>query len=297
MADIFDQLLGDAPTDPSQVIAQLRRQNMLGQMAQLSGDKVLSPMGQQMQQRAVSGADALNARKSRKEERSQALALQQAMQQQAQSNADRSFGFQQEEAGRNEQFRRDQLAQMTADRAAARDVSLANAKEAADARRAASAQSSEKVARELRNERQKVTSSDSLVKEAKGLLTGDAAPNTDVISRGLRGTMEFLTGGTTSGGETLGKLQSIGSLLVQAAPKLGGGTSDRDVLLYQEAAGKLSDPTTPNSVKVAALDTMQGVISRNQEYFDGELKALTGEPTGKEKDAAFKSQFKLIGVN
>ena len=274
MADIFDTLLSDGESDPSALIAQLRRQNMLGQMAQLSGDRVLTPMGRQQTAGAQEMAGQLGNQRARRQLRQDELAYRNQQNQQAQQNADRSYQLQMTQAALGEQFRRDQLAQTASDREAQRDVSLANAREAADARRAASTQSTEKVARELRGDLQKSTSSGALVDEAEALLKSDAAPGTSLPTRLLRGTIEAM-GGATEGTDSLAKLQSIGSLLVQAAPKLGGATSDKDVMMYQEASGKLQDPSVPNSAKLAALDVMKGVISRNKTYFEKELGALT----------------------
>lgn len=276
MPDIFDSLMGGGEGDQAAIIAQLRRQNMLGQMAQLSGDRVLTPMGRQQTAGAQETALQMGNQNARKQLRADEQAWRELQARQGQQNADRGYQLQLAQAAMNEQFRRDQLDQTSADRAAAREVSLANAMEAANARREASTQSSQKVAREMRGDLQKATSSGALVDEAEALLKSDAAPGTSLPTRFLRGTIEAL-GGATEGSDSLAKLQSIGSLLVQAAPKLGGATSDKDVLLYQQASGTLSDPSVPNSAKLAALEVMRGVIDRNKDYFKSELSALGGQ--------------------
>lgn len=53
--DIFDELLGGR-TDPATLAAALRRQNQLGQLGQLSGDKVLAPLGANLQAGAMESA-------------------------------------------------------------------------------------------------------------------------------------------------------------------------------------------------------------------------------------------------
>lgn len=55
MADIFDELIGGG-TDPKALAAALRRQNQLGQLGQLSGDRVLSPLGSGLQASAMESA-------------------------------------------------------------------------------------------------------------------------------------------------------------------------------------------------------------------------------------------------
>lgn len=293
MADMFDALLEESGGDPSALIAQLRRQNTLGQMAQLSGDRVLSPIGRQQSASAQEMAAQLGQQKSQRQLRQEERAFREQQNQQSQQNTDRAYQLQLAQAAMNEQFRRDQLEQTAADRAASREQTESNAKIAADARRAASANAEAKTARNLRGELNKVDSTNALVTEAQNILKSSAAPGTSIPTRMLRSTYEAL-GGATEGTESLSKLQSIGSLLVQAAPKLGGAASDRDVLLYQEAAGKLADPSVPNRAKLAALETMQGVITRNKEHFDAELSALTGQPTQKQQDQDWLSQFQVI---
>jgi hypothetical protein len=49
MEDIYSSLIGAAPTDAqrqAEIVAQLRRQRKLGELGQLSGDKILAPFGQ-----------------------------------------------------------------------------------------------------------------------------------------------------------------------------------------------------------------------------------------------------------
>lgn len=64
--DIFDEILGDEnAVDPATLIKQLRRERQLGQLGELSGDRVISPMGQRMQAGAIENATGLrNARRA-----------------------------------------------------------------------------------------------------------------------------------------------------------------------------------------------------------------------------------------
>jgi hypothetical protein len=57
--DIFDELLGGGRADPATLAAALRRQNQLGQLGQLSGDRVLGPMGANLQAGAMESAQAV----------------------------------------------------------------------------------------------------------------------------------------------------------------------------------------------------------------------------------------------
>lgn len=70
MADIFDEILGEH-SNPAEVIKRLRREQQLGRMAEISGDKVLSPMGQRMSAGAVDVADGLRKAKMQAQEQAQ----------------------------------------------------------------------------------------------------------------------------------------------------------------------------------------------------------------------------------
>jgi hypothetical protein len=151
------------------------------------------------------------------------------------------------------------IASAAQDRAAAREERAIRA-----------AEKVEQKAAGVRKEQNMVNSGIALVDEANSILTGDEAPHSNIVSRAVRGTWSAL-GGSTEGTRSNSRLSAIGSLLVQAAPKLGGVMSDRDVVLYQEAAGKLSDTSIPNADKLAALETLKGVMGRNKEFFDSEV--------------------------
>lgn len=62
--DIFDELIGGG-TDPKALAAALRRQNQLGQLGQLSGDRVLSPLGSNMSSQAFTSAQEVPLAKYR----------------------------------------------------------------------------------------------------------------------------------------------------------------------------------------------------------------------------------------
>ncbi len=272
-ADIFEQLLaGDTAGDNAAVAAQLRRQNMLGQMAQLSGDRVLSPLGARTSQNALQTAEGISDRRDRAGQRAAETDWRKAQQ----LNSDRQYQMALDQMAQNEQFRRDQLQQTAYDRDAGRQVSMANAMEAANARKAASATNNEKIAREMRQDSSKNKSVMGLIDSGIGILEGKAAPGTDPLSRGGRALAGFFGYGT-EGAKSQGELESIGALLVQNMPKMGGSMSDSDVRLYQAAAGKLSDPSTPNNVKVSSLQQLKDVVARNQKYFDSELATLQGQ--------------------
>lgn len=272
--DVFEQLLAgdDAPTDNAAVVAQLRRQNLLGQMGQLSGDRVLAPMGRMQTQQALSTAAGISDRRDKAQQRASEAEWRKFQQ----GNTDRQYQLSLDQMRQNEDFRRDNLAQTAADRRAMREVSLANALEAANARKSASATNSEKVAREMRQDLNKNQSVEGLITEGLAILKSPQAPGTSVFSRGGRALAGALGFGT-EGGKSQSELEAIGALLVQNMPKMGGSMSDSDVKLYQAAAGALSNPATPNSQKYAALQQLQGVVQRNSQYFQAELANLGGQ--------------------
>jgi hypothetical protein len=96
--DLYSLMTADAPTSQEQaaaLAAALRRQQSAGQLAQLTGDKVLAPFGQQLQAGATKQTDMLaEAGQARMREQMQAQVLantlrhQQVLEQLAQGNQD-----------------------------------------------------------------------------------------------------------------------------------------------------------------------------------------------------------------
>jgi len=77
--DIYSALVGGPPTAADQqalLIQALRRKNMMGQMAQISGDPVLNPMGAQMAKGADSQAEELGQQRIANQQLAQSGAFQ-----------------------------------------------------------------------------------------------------------------------------------------------------------------------------------------------------------------------------
>jgi hypothetical protein len=71
-----------------------------------------------------------------------------------------------------------------------------------------------------------------------------------------------LIGRSPAGADAIAKLRVLQANLMMNQPRMEGPQSDRDVQLYREAAGKIGDPTTPRSQKLAALDAIENIHRR-----------------------------------
>lgn len=66
-------------------------------------------------------------------------------------------------------------------------------------------------------------------------------------------------GAATSGDEAIAQLQALEGALMLNQPRMEGPQSDRDTALYKQMAGRIGDPTVPNSMKKAALTTIKSL--------------------------------------
>lgn len=62
-----------------------------------------------------------------------------------------------------------------------------------------------------------------------------------------------LAGASTEGSRAIADLKALEGRLLANTPKFSGPTSDRDVIVYQQAVGKLADPSTPVGDRLSAL--------------------------------------------
>jgi len=83
---------------------------------------------------------------------------------------------------------------------------------------------------------------DKLVEKSTGSLYG----------RG-RDYVAGLAGASTEGSRAIADLKSLEGRLLANTPKFSGPTSDRDVIVYQQAVGRLADPSTPVGDRLSAL--------------------------------------------
>ena len=82
-------------------------------------------------------------------------------------------------------------------------------------------------------------------------------------------------GVSTEGNVAIAQLQPIADMVLKLVPRFEGPQSDRDVETYNNAAGKLADPSIPNTIRKAAAQTILKLMekSRNQ-------AAPSGAPSG-----------------
>jgi hypothetical protein len=66
-------------------------------------------------------------------------------------------------------------------------------------------------------------------------------------------------GGAPEGALNVGKLKVLQANLMLSQPRMEGPQSDRDVNLYRDAAGQIGDPTVPNKIKLAAVETIRSL--------------------------------------
>ncbi len=69
-------------------------------------------------------------------------------------------------------------------------------------------------------------------------------------------------GKSTQGANSAQALKALGANLVMQMPRMEGPQSDKDVQLYKEMAGQISDPWIPKARKIAALQTIKDIQGR-----------------------------------
>ncbi|MCJ0827922.1 hypothetical protein MN869_05550 [Acinetobacter sp. NIPH1876] len=69
-------------------------------------------------------------------------------------------------------------------------------------------------------------------------------------------------GYSTGGSKATAQLKTLSGQLVSLMPKMSGPQSDKDVAMYKEMAGNLSDPTIPIETRMAALQTIRELNSK-----------------------------------
>ena len=68
---------------------------------------------------------------------------------------------------------------------------------------------------------------------------------------------------STEGAKATAQLKTLSGQMVAAMPKMSGPQSDKDVAMYKDMAGNLSDPTIPIETRLAALETIEKL---NEKY-------------------------------
>lgn len=67
------------------------------------------------------------------------------------------------------------------------------------------------------------------------------------------------------GAQAIAQLQVLQASLMMAQPRMEGPQGEKDVILYQQAAGNLGDPSVPGSIKKAAVKTIRSLQEKYSE--------------------------------
>lgn len=81
----------------------------------------------------------------------------------------------------------------------------------------------------------------------------------------------------TPGAIAIGKLKPATDAILKLVPRFEGPQSDKDTKSYQDAAGNLANPSTPNSVKKEAAKTILKLYKDRQgQFVTKDYESLTG---------------------
>lgn len=81
----------------------------------------------------------------------------------------------------------------------------------------------------------------------------------------------------TPGAIAIGKLKPATDAVLKLVPRFEGPQSDKDTKMYQDAAGNLANPSTPNSVKKAAAKEILRIYrARQGQFVTRDYEAATG---------------------
>ncbi len=105
--------------------------------------------------------------------------------------------------------------------------------------------------------------------------------------------MAAVFGAAPRGAINVGKLKVLQANLMLSQPRMEGPQSDKDVMLYREAAGQIGAPTVPNEIKLAALDTIRSLHNRYAPSgaTSGTPAAGSGSPSQQGPASATPPQF------
>ncbi len=122
---------------------------------------------------------------------------------------------------------------------------------------------------------------DTVTGEIEKILSGKNGDTTGSwIGAGIDGLSNGL-GIPTQGAKNTAKLKSLGGQLVALMPKMSGPQSDKDVQMYREMAGNLSDPTASEEVRLEALKTIKALNNkyRSMQESSGYANTQAQQPT------------------
>lgn len=84
-------------------------------------------------------------------------------------------------------------------------------------------------------------------------------------SGAIRDKLAAFFGESTEGDQAIGQLRVLQAAMMLAMPRMEGPQSDRDVILYQQAAAELGDPNVPRERKKAAVSTIRELQKKYME--------------------------------
>ena len=90
---------------------------------------------------------------------------------------------------------------------------------------------------------------------------------------------------STEGAKATAQLKTLSGQMVAAMPKMSGPQSDKDVAMYKDMAGNLSDPTIPIETRLAALDTIEKLNEKYKVLNSGGIPASIAKPSGAKPNA------------
>ena len=85
---------------------------------------------------------------------------------------------------------------------------------------------------------------------------------------------------STEGAKATAQLKTLSGQMVAAMPKMSGPQSDKDVAMYKDMAGNLSDPTIPIETRLAALETIEKLNEKYKVLNSGGIPASIAKPSG-----------------
>ena len=84
---------------------------------------------------------------------------------------------------------------------------------------------------------------------------------------------------STEGAKATAQLKTLSGQMVAAMPKMSGPQSDKDVAMYKDMAGNLSDPTIPIETRLAALETIEKLNEKYKVLNSGGIPAPIAKPS------------------
>ena len=84
---------------------------------------------------------------------------------------------------------------------------------------------------------------------------------------------------STEGAKATAQLKTLSGQMVAAMPKMSGPQSDKDVAMYKDMAGNLSDPTIPIQTRLAALETIEKLNEKYKVLNSGGIPATIAKPS------------------